>query len=169
MNERVKEIRKALNLTMEKFGERLGVTRSAMSNIENGNRSLTEQMLLAICREFSVNEEWLRIGTGDMFLVTREDYIEKVSRSYNLDKLDEAIINTYMSFPPEKRAVIKEFILAASGAGEAYDEEAKAKARIDKEVEAFRKDLEAELKGVVKSSATDEQSGNGAKRITKTI
>lgn len=168
MNERVKEIRKALNLTMEKFGERLGVTRSAMSNIENGNRSLTEQMLLAICREFSVNEEWLRTGTGDMFLVSREDYIEKVSRSYSLDKLDEAIINTYMSFPPDKRAIIKEFILNVAAAGE-LSEEAKAKARIDKEVEAFRKDLEAELKGVAKSSATDEQSGNGAKRITKTI
>lgn len=169
MNERVKEVRKELNLTLEEFGNRIGFTRSSMSNIETGYRNVTERLILAICREFSVNEEWLRTGAGDMFLVTREDYIEKVSRSYNLDKLDEAIINTYMSFPPEKRAVIKEFILAASGIGEVYDEEAKAKARIDKEVEAFRKDLEAELKGVAKSSAIDEQSGNGVKRITKTI
>lgn len=169
MNERVKELRKALNLTMDKFGDRLGVHKTAIQKIENGTNNLTDQMLKLICKEFSVNEEWLRTGMGDMFLVTREDYIEKVSRSYNLDKLDEAIINTYMSFPPEKRAVIKEFILAVSGVSEAESEEAKAKARIDEEVEAFRKELEAELKGVEKSSALEEQNGNGARNIRKTI
>ena len=48
-NERVKEIRKTLGLTLEKFGERIGVTRGSMSNIENGNRNLTEQMTKSIC------------------------------------------------------------------------------------------------------------------------
>lgn len=67
-NERVKEIRKHNGLTMEEFGRRLGVTRTAISNIESSNRSLTEQMSKAICREFRVNEEWLRDGTGDMFV-----------------------------------------------------------------------------------------------------
>lgn len=66
--ERVKILRKDnLNLTLEKFGERLGVTKVAISNIENGNRALTEQMIKAICREFDVNEEWLRTGEGEIF------------------------------------------------------------------------------------------------------
>ena len=56
MNERVKQLRKCLGLTMEKFGDRLGVTRTAISNIEAGNRGVTEQMLRSICREFNVNE-----------------------------------------------------------------------------------------------------------------
>ena len=73
MNERVKELRKALGLSGEKFGERLGITRSAVSNIESGNRALTEQVILAICREYNVNEEWLRYGNGEMFIETKSD------------------------------------------------------------------------------------------------
>lgn len=65
--ERVKEIRKDLRLTLEQFGERLGVTKVAISNIEKGNRNLTEQMAKSICREFNVNEAWLRTGEGEMF------------------------------------------------------------------------------------------------------
>lgn len=61
-NERIKLLRKSLNLTTEKFGEALGVTRAAISNIENGNRNVTEQMFKSICREFNIREEWLRDG-----------------------------------------------------------------------------------------------------------
>lgn len=76
-NNRVREIRKALNLTMEKFGEPLGVKKSAISNIENGSRGLTEQMIISICREYNVNEEWLRTGSGEMFVpLTRDEQIE---------------------------------------------------------------------------------------------
>lgn len=68
MNERTKELRKNLGLTLEEFGKRLGVTKSAISNIENGNRNLTDLMIVSICREFDVSEEWLRFGTGEMFI-----------------------------------------------------------------------------------------------------
>lgn len=73
-NERIKEIRKSLEMTMERFGERLGVTKTAISNIEKSNRNVTEQMRKAICREFNVNEEWLRTGNGEMFVqLSQED------------------------------------------------------------------------------------------------
>lgn len=76
-SERVRELRKSLNLTMEKFGEPLGVKKSAISNIENGSRNLTDQMIIAICREYNVNEEWLRTGSGEMFVpLTRDEQIE---------------------------------------------------------------------------------------------
>ena len=65
--QRVRELRKALNLTLEKFCEPLGVGKTAISNIENGNRNLTNQMIISICREYSVNETWLRTGEGEMF------------------------------------------------------------------------------------------------------
>lgn len=67
MGERVKELRKVLGLSGEKFGEKIGVTRSAISDIERGRNGLSEQNILAICREFNVNEEWLRTGMGEMF------------------------------------------------------------------------------------------------------
>ena len=79
-NERVKEIRKTLGLTLEKFGERIGVTRGSMSNIENGNRNLTEQMTKSICREFSVDYMWLTTGEGEMFFDTDDDFIERIDR-----------------------------------------------------------------------------------------
>ena len=73
-NERIKEIRKSLKMTMERFGERLGVTKTAISNIEKSNRNVTEQMRKAICREFNVSEEWLRTGNGEMFVqLSQED------------------------------------------------------------------------------------------------
>lgn len=66
MNDRIRILRKSLGFTLKKFGERLGVSEGAMSNIEKGNRNVTEQMVKSICREFNINEEWLRTGKGDM-------------------------------------------------------------------------------------------------------
>ena len=72
MNERLKAIRKSLSLSQESFGKKLGVTGTAISRIEIGNRAVTEQMVLAICREFNINEEWLRTGFGDMKISVEE-------------------------------------------------------------------------------------------------
>ncbi|MFR5969575.1 MAG: helix-turn-helix domain-containing protein [Clostridium sp.] len=69
MNKRIMLLRKELNLTLEKFGQRIGVTRAAISNIETGNRKVTEQMFKSICREFNVREDWLRNGNGEMFKI----------------------------------------------------------------------------------------------------
>lgn len=68
MNERIKEVRKTLNLTLEKFGERIGIKKSSLSTIESGKSNASEQTIKSICREFKVNEEWLRNGKGEMFL-----------------------------------------------------------------------------------------------------
>ena len=68
MNERIKTLRKTLGLTLEKFGSQVGVTKTAISRIEKGERNITDQMFKSVCREFNVNEEWLRTGEGDMFI-----------------------------------------------------------------------------------------------------
>ena len=68
MQNRIKALRKELNLTQEKFGERLGMKKNSISQIENGINALTEQLFVSICREFNVNEEWLRTGEGGMFV-----------------------------------------------------------------------------------------------------
>lgn len=64
---RVRELRKTLGLTLEKFGKPLGVGKTAISKIENGENSLTDQMIISIRREFNANEDWLRNGNGEMF------------------------------------------------------------------------------------------------------
>lgn len=76
MNERIRQLRKTLGLTLEDFGAKVGVGKTAISNIENGKRNLTDQMFLSICREWNVNEEWLRTGEGEMFVeMDKEDLL----------------------------------------------------------------------------------------------
>lgn len=97
MNERIKELRKALGLTLEKFGERLGVSRAAMSNIENGNRNVTDQMFKSICREFNVNPEWLRDGEGEMYTAqTRNQEIIEFANQIMADE-DESFRKRFVS------------------------------------------------------------------------
>ena len=76
--ERVRDLRKHFGLTLEQFGKNLGVGKTAISKIEKNERGLTEQMVVAICREYGVSEKWLRDGEGEMFVpVTRN---EKIAR-----------------------------------------------------------------------------------------
>lgn len=65
--ERVREIRKSLDLTLEQFGNRIGLKKNSISQIENGRNKLTDGNALAICREYNVNDCWLRTGAGKMF------------------------------------------------------------------------------------------------------
>lgn len=78
MNERIRDLRKALNLTMEQFGTRIGVSKSTISNIENGNRDATEHMVKSICREFCVDYIWLTTGEGEMFVESDDDIMESI-------------------------------------------------------------------------------------------
>lgn len=114
--ERVKTVRKSKEMTMEEFGKRLGVTRTAISNIEKGYRGLTEQMLKSICREFSVDEEWLRTGDGDMPQKLSEE--EEVSALVS-DLLEDGrdnpffgiileIVQTYNELSPASQKVLQE-------------------------------------------------------------
>lgn len=64
---RVKWLRRELGLTLEKFGEKLGVQKSAISKLEHDQCSISDQMAKSICREYGVREEWLRTGEGDPF------------------------------------------------------------------------------------------------------
>lgn len=78
--ERIRELRKTLKMTMEQFGEKIGVTKSTISNIENGNRNATEHMVKSICREYSVDYIWLTTGDGEMFIDNDDDFIERIDR-----------------------------------------------------------------------------------------
>ena len=78
--ERVKELRKTLSLTLEKFGQRIGVGKSTVSDLENGRRSFSEHMTKSICREFSVDYMWLTTGEGEMFVETDDDFFERIDR-----------------------------------------------------------------------------------------
>ena len=109
-SERVKEIRKTLDLTMEKFGEKLGVGKTAISNIESGNRNLTEQMSKAICREYNVNYDYLMYGEGEMFDDLPQTIVDELCAQYDLNDFDKALVEMYVSLPAGSRERIKEYM-----------------------------------------------------------
>lgn len=110
MNERLFQLRKTLGLNQTDFGSRLGVTSAAISRYEKGERNLTEQMLLSICREFRVNYFWITEGKGDMFTGTPESVIDEIAEDYKLDDIDKKILEKYLSLTVEERDVIKKYL-----------------------------------------------------------
>lgn len=78
MNERIRELIKALNMKQAEFAKRIGVSRPFVSELCSGNKKPSDRTVADICREFNVNEQWLRTGEGDMFLsLSREEEITK--------------------------------------------------------------------------------------------
>ena len=76
MMERIKTVRKALNLTQQEFSDRLGIKRNTLANYETGRNVPVDAVFALICREFNVNEVWLRTGEGEMFVqLSRDDEI----------------------------------------------------------------------------------------------
>ncbi len=110
MNERLKTVRKKLSLSQEAFGKRLGVTGAGISKIESGDRGITEQMILAICREFNVREEWLRDGKGDIFLDFMEDEFVKAAASLSNDVFVRSLIVEYWKLDDDGKNLFREFI-----------------------------------------------------------
>ena len=120
MNERIKELRKALNLTQQEFADRLNIKRGAIANYEVGRNEPIDAVISLICREFNVNEEWLRDGSGEMFRAEEENSI--VARATMLlgekDPLFEAFIDTYSKLTPRNRELLQQFM---SDFSQSYD------------------------------------------------
>ena len=105
--ERIKQIRKSLDLTLEKFGEKLGVGKGAISALENGKRNLTDQMAKAICREYNVNYDYLIYEEGEMFSDLPQTILDELCAQYSLNDFDKAIIELYGNTPLELRQEVK--------------------------------------------------------------
>lgn len=82
--ERIRILRKKLDLTQQMFADRIGMKRNSIAQIEMG-RNTSEQTIVSICREFNVSEDWLRDGIGDMFLPT--------DRNADIAKLTKQLLN----------------------------------------------------------------------------
>lgn len=91
MKTRIKKIRKDHNLTQVEFGKKIGVKGNTITNYENGLRNPTDAVLLSICREFLVNENWLRTGEG-------EPYFDKAKDKEISDLLKDIQISDEESF-----------------------------------------------------------------------
>lgn len=108
--ERVLEIRKSLNLTMDKFGEKLGVQKSAISKIEKDKVNLSDQMAKSICREYNVNYDYLVNGEGEMFDDLPQTVLDELCVQYDCDSFDRVLIEEYLKLSADDKQVLKDFI-----------------------------------------------------------
>lgn len=106
--ERVREIRKSLNMTLEKFGEKIGIKKNSVSQIENGINNLTDLMAKSICREFNVNYDYLMYGEGEMFSDLPKTVLDELCRQYDLDAFDRALVETYIELSKSEKEAVKE-------------------------------------------------------------
>ncbi|MGF0096412.1 helix-turn-helix domain-containing protein [Peptoniphilus sp. SGI.035] len=114
MNERVKELRKALGLSGEKFGENIGLNRAAISKIENGAVGVSESNVKLICLTYNVNEDWLRTGEGSMFNETPQDYLKELQRRHNLTDFQLELVKTYLELSEANKSAIDDFIASCA-------------------------------------------------------
>ena len=112
MHERIRKLRKILDLTQEKFAERIRIKRNTIASYETGRNVPVDSVIALICREFHVNEEWLRNGIGDMFDSQPEDELKALTEKYNLSATDRIMIEKYMSLSATARAAVTDFILS---------------------------------------------------------
>lgn len=113
MHERIKELRKEyLHLSQTEFGERLGVSRSVINNIERNALARPDQKLSLIklmCSVFDVNEEWIVNGTEPMFVETPSSTMEQLKKEFGLDDFSYNLVYQYLKLDTEQRQTVRDF------------------------------------------------------------
>lgn len=149
MEERLKELRKTLNLTQQEFAEKIGVKRNTIAQYESGRNAPIDAVITLICRTYNVNETWLRTGEGEMFV--SRDRSEAIAQEVNRfmadhpDSFRERLISLLIRLDEKQWEVLEQY---ARQLVDAHDLEP----TIDERVEAYRQELLAEEKGAEKSS-----------------
>lgn len=153
MKERIKELREAKGLSQEEFGERIGLARSGLSSIENGQRVVQERHVKLILAAFpDVSEAWLRYGTGEMYRKNDGEVARLVER-YQFEDFVEKLLTAYSALPLDYQKAVLEYArrIAAD-----IMEDVRRDAEIDAQVEAYRRKLIAEKNAAPASSSSEE-------------
>ena len=106
MNERLKKLRKSLDLTQKTFAERIGTKQNTVATYEMGRNIPSDPVIFSICREFNVNEEWLRTGSGTMFIENEVFSLDKYAKQMNLSDIDIEIIKNFMELDASTRDAV---------------------------------------------------------------
>ena len=111
INERIKFLRKELALTQNDFGERVGLKKSAISQIENGSTSANPRIIQLICNAFGVSERWLVKGEGKMYSSDEDAILEKLSNMYDLTPEQEIFARHWLQLPPDAREAVVDYVV----------------------------------------------------------
>ena len=147
MKERIKKIRKELDMTQQQFADIIGVKRNSYANYETGRNTPIDAVIKSICREFNVNEEWLRTGNGEMFMASPSAALDILKAEYGLSDGDYVLIEKFVNLKTEKRAAALDFILQvaeaihSSGMDTSPANQKPREMSIDEKVEHYRRSL----------------------------
>lgn len=152
INDRIKQVRKSKGLTMEQFGSRIGLGKSAVNKIEKGINGTTDQTVQSICREFGVSEVWLRTGDGPMLDDTSGSVLDRLVAEYHLNDRKRAILTAFLKLSPADQDAILRYVDGV--VAEISAQPAAPDLDIDAEVEAYRQELLAQKKAEADASVS---------------
>lgn len=123
MNERIRLLRENAGLSRAAFGQKIGVSGDVINNLERGRVEVKEPMIKLICSEFSVNENWLRTGVGDMFADTPSSTMDQLRKEFNLDDFSYNLVYQYLRLGSDQRQAVRDFFYnVVSGGGDDEDD-----------------------------------------------
>ena len=115
ISQRIRAVRKELNLSQESFGEKIGVSKSVIVNLELERAPVKELTAKIICRTFNVNPLWLEKGEGEMFLETPDVLLDELTDQFDLSPTERSIVENYLKMPPEERRRVQQLLKTLLG------------------------------------------------------
>jgi len=109
IGQRLKTIRKALHMKQSDFGKRLGLSQPTIGQYEKETRPITERVICQLVAEYNINEEYLRHGTGEMFVSHRTDLVAELATKLQLTRREQQLLLAYSTFPVDKRERFLDF------------------------------------------------------------
>ena len=181
MKERIKKLRKHLDLTQEEFGKRIGVKRNTIATYEMGRNEPIDSVITLLCREYGVREDWLRTGAGEMFEPEATNALDALVKERGINRGEQILIEKFLNLKPESRQAVMDYLLdvaaAISGTAKtssdsaalyvpetpADEYNAAADIDIEEEVAKYRAELELQKKARAESPASLGTAGTGDK------
>lgn len=103
---RIKKIRKELDLTQTEFAAMIGSVQNTIARYESNQRNPSSSIITLICEKFDIREEWLRSGEGEMFKPKPSDILDQLAYKYKLFNFDYVMIEKFLAMPPDLRRAI---------------------------------------------------------------
>lgn len=111
IGQRINVVRKKLNLTLEKFGEKIGISKVSVRAIEKGINNPSEQTIKLICSVYNVDYAWLTQGVGeDIFISIPESKIDQIMEDYGLTEKERPLVRGYLEAPEEVRQQVADYL-----------------------------------------------------------
>ena len=171
INQRIRELRNKLNLSQTEFAKKLGITQKAISKIEQFESNVSNRTFWQICKEFGVNEKWLRNGEGEVRVSSNESIIDEVARHFDLGEESRNLLKMFLEFDKNQQEIIIKFVNCLSenwrnvhkeksSLQTTEDIQTMSASEIDQQVAEYRLELEVQnIMSKPEEERTDEEIG----------